>query len=759
MRLISCLIILLAVSVSQTIGEASAEATSTIFGNGEQEACVSCHPGAVQAWRGSDHARALQHASVATVLGDFDDVTLARSGEQIQFSRDGNAFHVAISQSVSNDKPEVFRILYTFGIRPLQQYLVEIGKGKLQALPWAWDTRAASEGGQRWFHLYGDEDTPPGDRLHWRSPLQNWNGMCADCHSTGFERAYDPVGDTFSSVATATGISCASCHGEASGHVAAMQRGKTSTTNYKDIIRFLDASTSQFKRDDGAPTASNVGASHKGQEVDVCASCHARRTPLTAAIDPARSFPDQFTPALLEDGLYYADGQIHDEVYVWGSFRQSKMAAAGVTCSHCHDAHSLELKARGNALCTTCHAPQVFDTASHHRHDPASNGSQCTNCHMPQTTYMGVDARRDHSFKIPRPDVSARIGTPNACTGCHAEMSNEAAAELITDWHGPERGPSFAETLHGARNRDPAAREPLARLIENEAQPVIVRASALGLVAGVRDGALIDLAAMQLSSKEPLLRLGAIAALSLLSPERRATLLAPLLDDEIKAVRLEAATAMIDIPPNLMAKETAVRLGVVADELLVANEQIAWRAEGRLNRGLIYQSRGDREAAAATYEEAIRIDPAFAPPYVNLSELLRAEGKQDDAMEVLTRALAATRGGASVHHAMGLALIRRNQHAEALDHFKNAATLAPGSARFAYVYAVALDSLERRGEAIAQLEAALVRHPHDVDLLNLGLAIASQERDFAAIRSHAKRLAAIFPDEASYKDLLAQPDN
>lgn len=736
--------------------EAKAE---PVFGGSTEAACISCHSDAVKAWRGSDHARAMQHASVVTVLGDFSGALLIHSGEETRLSRTGNTFHAAVSPSGEPAAALTYRILYTFGVTPLQQYLVETEEGRLQVLPWAWDTREASEGGQRWFHLYEDEDVPPDDRLHWRAPLQNWNGMCADCHSTGLKRSYDLETNTFETTATSLNVSCASCHGEAEAHVEAMKNESDAPVpdgSFGDLIRFVDRGESRFERRDSQRTATNRGSSHASQEFGVCSSCHARRTPLTAGIDPARAFLDQFTPELLSEGLYYADGQIQGEVYVQGSFAQSKMAAAGVTCSHCHDAHSLKLKAEGNALCTTCHAPEAFDTPDHHRHETASAGAACTSCHMPQTTYMGVDARRDHSFKIPRPDLSGKLGTPNACTGCHEDMKNEIAAKHIVDWHGPKRGPSFGPTFHAARARNPAARAPLATLIKDEDAPAIVRATGLGLVAGLADTALIDLAAANLSSPEPLVRLGAIRAVSGEPPDVRARLLAPLLDDKTKAIRLEAATALSDVSPTFLAPDLVFRLNTVMADLLVANKEIAWRGEGALNRGLIYQGQGDLKQAAAAYRQAMKIDPAFAPPHVNLSELLRGEGKEDEAVALLEAALASTRGDASVHHALGLALIRVSQHGEALPHLEAAADRAPQTPRYSFVHAVALDSLGRSAEAGQRLTEALKRHPYDPDLLGLGLSFASRTGEKEVMRYFAEELAAIFPEEPSYKDLLSR---
>ncbi len=738
-----------------TIIPVKAAPSPVAFAGADETSCVECHAAAVKAWQGSHHARAMQHASPATVLGSFNGQVLTHAGERTLMARSGDRFLATVSFPDSKAAAQQYEVLYTFGIAPLQQYLVQTEAGRLQALPWAWDTRPETQGGERWYHLYDGDTVPPGDRLHWKNPLQNWNGMCADCHSTGLARNYNVSGDRFATTATSVNIACASCHGDAADHLLAMQQEiRPPSGSFSDVIGFSDSPTSRFERVAGEATASNRSASHQGREIEICAACHSRRTPLTAKIDPATAFLDQFTPDLLDEGLYHPDGQIQDEVYVWGSFMQSKMAAAGVTCSHCHDAHALTLKRGGNALCSSCHAPEVFDTSDHHRHLPASAGAQCVSCHMPQTTYMGVDARRDHSFKVPRPDLSESLGTPNACTSCHADMTNEVAATHINAWNGPrEATDSTAQTIAAARARNPAARAPLLTLIEDETRPAITRATALSLIANVPDRALMTIALSHLGDTDPLIRIGAIRALTILAPQERASALTPLLGDTVKSVRMEAATALREVPADTFSGEDRRVFDAALTELLAANEEIAWRGEGRLNRGLILQGQGKLDKAAWQYQKSIEIDPGFTPSYINLSELLRPGGTiggaEEETRATLLQGLAAAPEDGPLEHALGLALIRAGKPDEAITRLARAANLAPQNPRFAYVHAVALHSVGKTPEARTRLQAALVRHPYDPDLLTLGFSLAEEAGDRAAMRLYAEQLAEIFPENPS----------
>ncbi|MHC5068318.1 MAG: ammonia-forming cytochrome c nitrite reductase subunit c552, partial [Planctomycetota bacterium] len=194
---------------------------------------------------------------------------------------------------------------------------------------------------------------------------------------------------------------------------------------------------SDWRFEPGATTATSASAASNKLQVDSCARCHARRGQIH---DDAYTFGDDFLdhhhPSLMISPLYHPDGQILDEDYVYGSFLQSAMYHAGVTCADCHDVHSTRTHVEGNALCARCHLPSTYDTPEHHFHPTDSTGASCADCHMPETVYMGVDWRRDHSMRVPRPDLSLRHGTPNACTTCHSDQDDAWASEHFRKWYG-----------------------------------------------------------------------------------------------------------------------------------------------------------------------------------------------------------------------------------------------------------------------------------------------------------------------------------
>ena len=140
--------------------------------------CAGCHEDEHNLWQGSHHDLAMQPATAETVLGDFSGATFEYFGTTSTFLRKNDTFHVR-TDGPDGELTE-YPIAYTFGLDPLQQYLIEMPGGRLQALSILWDSRAKAEGGQRWYHLYPDEPIRAGDELHWAGLNQNWNFMCAD---------------------------------------------------------------------------------------------------------------------------------------------------------------------------------------------------------------------------------------------------------------------------------------------------------------------------------------------------------------------------------------------------------------------------------------------------------------------------------------------------------------------------------------------------------------------------------------------------
>ena len=325
---------------------------------------------------------------------------------------------------------------------------------------------------------------------------------------------------------------------------------------------------------------------------------------------------DTHRVALLEEGLYEADGQIRDEVYEYGSFLQSKMYMAGVTCSNCHDPHSDALRLPGNALCGQCHLPTKYDQPTHHFHTAGTPGAQCVSCHMPERRYMVVDDRRDHSFRIPRPDESVRLGTPNTCTSCHTKRSDAWAAAAVRKWYGPAAAarPSFAAAFHAGRTQQPEAASLLSSLVADREQPPIVRATALTLLsryAGARTIGAIDSAAQD---PEPLVRRAAAESLNAIGDVvARARIGGRLLADPVRAVRVDAISALAGRAEDLFSAAKQQAFDAAVTEYREVQRGNADRAESHVNLGVLEAQLGRLPEAEAALRAAITRQPQFVP--------------------------------------------------------------------------------------------------------------------------------------------------
>src|SRR6266545_1679144 len=411
------------------------------------QACATCHAAEAEKWRTSQHAAAMTVASEQSVSGDFRDSRFTYAGTTSTFFRRAGNFYVR------TDGPDGrladFEIAYTFGVAPLQQYLIAQPGGRLQALSIAWDTRAASEEGQRWFHLYPHETIKSGDVLDWTGRAQNWNFMCADCHATNLRKGYNSSAREFHTSWSELAVGCEACHGPGSVHVA-RARDRKWDANYGLTARLDERKAVFWKIDQasGAPTRSQARSGDR--EIEVCARCHSRRSQLTDQTHAGDALENAFRPNALDAALFYPDGQQKGEVYNYAPFLQSKMYAKGVTCSDCHDPHSGGRPLPGNAACTQCHLAAKYDAPAHHFHRPNTAAAACVTCHMPTTTYMVVDPRHDHSFRVPRPDRTITMGVPNACTTtCHRkEGAAWATREIQRRTNRPPGGfQQFAEAF------------------------------------------------------------------------------------------------------------------------------------------------------------------------------------------------------------------------------------------------------------------------------------------------------------------------
>jgi Tfp pilus assembly protein PilF len=631
----------------------------------------------------------------------------------------------------------------------------------MQALGIAWDSRPKAQGGQRWFHLYPGQNVKAGDWLHWASAGQNWNFMCAECHSTNLRKNFDAGSDTFKTTWNEVNVSCEACHGPGSNHVAwAKKQGDWKAL---DATLGLALALDERRAVVWTPVAETGNARRSAprstaREIEMCARCHARAARLTDDYVHGKPPLDTHRLSLLDDELYWNDGQMRDEVYNWGSFVQSEMYAQGVTCSDCHEPHSLKLRKPGNLVCSQCHQPAKYDNPRHTHHAEGTPGAACASCHMPTTTYMVVDPRHDHSMRIPRPDISARLGTPNACNNCHRKQTANWAAAAIGKWTGkaPASFQRFADALHAGSVGAPGLRGMLLAIIDDKEQPALVRASAIERLGRWLTPTATDAVSRGLNDPDPVVRLAAVEALATTDPATRQRFLPRMLDDPVRAVRIEAARALAGMPEKGLAENQRAAFTRVLAEYVAVQTYNADRPDGRTSLGNLYAERGDTGGAIAEYRKAIALDPTFVAGYANLADLYRARGTDREAEATLREGLGRNPRAAALHHALGLTLTRQKRKADGLAALRLAAELAPESARYAYVYAVALNDAGQTRDAMRVLETALKRHPYSRDLLSTLAYFSAQAGNRDAALGYVKLLRELDPENADYAQLAKQ---
>lgn len=662
-----------------------------------EKACIQCHSQAYSDWKGSHHDWAMKLPNDSTVLGDFNNVSFNGEGESYFFYKKDSLFYVKTGE---NGKEKEYEIAYTFGVTPLQQYLVKFPDGKFQTLRATWDTDK-----KEWFNQYEGQHIPDNDWLHWTKGGQRWNTMCAECHSTNLNKKYNPSKDAFNTTYDNITVSCEACHGPAGSHM-----NWASTANPT-----------------GSPQIQVVGT-YQTTQLNQCAGCHARRVKLTEVMKTNVSFDDQFMLQTINKEYYHPDGQIKEEDYVFGSFVQSKMYHQGVRCSDCHNVHSMKLKLEGNALCMQCHEPN-YNSAAHHFHPQETESSQCINCHMTGAIFMGNDFRRDHSFRIPRPDQSAIYDTPNACTGCHQDKTDKWAAESINNWYGTARADHFSDHLLKASlpPYDEKTKREVIQFINNLNYPAIARATALEYYPIIGDKGDFEMLVTALQDSSALVRYNALAKFQPYPLEQKIDFALVHMNDTTRLVRIGAAQLMSEMDLSQLAPQNRGQALVIRNELLEMLRAGADFPVGRLQLGDYYYKQKNIERAIKEYEMALQMDSLLTPVYSNLATAYSVVGNNEMALQTLNRLIELEPTFARAYYLRGLLYYEIGNTNQAIIDLKKAIVLDSNNYRAFYNLANLYYSTSAFSKAEKVMLAGLELQPSSPEGLQLLRLIQSNQ--------------------------------
>ena len=713
--------------------------------------CISCHQREYDLWKNSNHDNAMDIATDTTVLGNFNNTEVELNGRKHKFyKRDGKFF---VYTNGVGGKMSEFQITHTFGVRPLQQYLIPFDKGKYQCLPIAWDTNK-----KRWFDMagmvYQSEDLKPESWFYWTNQSQNWNGMCAECHSTNLQKNYNLEDDSFNTTWSDIDVNCEACHGPGSDHL--------DWAKLPDGARDYDGNLGLVLKTSGTTSK---------QFIESCAPCHSRRTSFGPNYHTESEYYNNHRPQNISPPLYYSDGQILDEDYEFGSFTQSKMYMNDVKCSDCHDSHSLKFKFEGNALCTQCHRSEEFDTYQHHFHkyknesgtsvknkfgetSPVGDGALCVNCHMPGNYYMGIDWRRDHSLRVPRPDISIKYNTPNACNDCHADKSFQWAEDYIKKYYGEKKKPTYGIILAEGYLQKEGADTNLIKLIKSDLYPEIVRATAITYLSAYNSDESNKTIKEMLNSPEPIVRERSIEGFISDDDKELIRVIDPSLNDPIKSVRMAAANKLSGLSKEYFSEAQYKILTKVQQEYFSALMYTSDFPSGKYNLANFYSDRQDFVKAEKLYKASIEGDNLFYPAKSNLALLYYNQGKLNEAETLYLDLINNHKEYTDGYYQLGLLYAEQKRYKEAAEYLEKAAVQSNANDRIYYNLGLIYQYLNDDKNAEASLLKGNTKLQNDFDMLFALADFYAKRNRFEEAKRYALELENKFPSKPAGKQIL-----
>ncbi|REG92212.1 tetratricopeptide repeat protein [Flavobacterium aquicola] len=694
------------------------------------QSCKECHKGEHKEWTKSHHFMSMLPPSEKTVKGNFDNITHTADGVTSRFFKKGNKYF--INTEGEDGKNHDYEVKYTFGFTPLQQYLVEFPGGRLQVPRVSWDSKQ-----KKWFNQYSKQIVSSHDWLHWTGNSQNWNTMCASCHSTNLQKNYNDKTDTYKTSYSIMNVSCESCHGAGKQH--------------NDYIRSED-----YK--DGNKTKGSflklIKNGKQLEQINTCAPCHARASEISNNHIRSNEIMDNYIPQIPDNEYFFADGQINDEDYIYTSFLQSKMFSKGVKCSHCHNPHSTKLKKIDNQTCLQCHNPQKYNVSAHTFHPVGSQSSLCVSCHMPGKIYMGNDLRHDHSFRVPRPDLSVTYGTPNACNNCHQDKSNKYLAEAIVKWYGPKRKYHFADDLIPGSLLNAESEVHLKKLIEDKQTPNIIKATAAFYLGNIQTVTSLNTLLHCLHSKDAQVRYRSLHSLANFQTADWIQAVGPLLSDKVRAVRIAATDLYITISPNQIPDQYKEAFNSAHKELKNYLQYQTDFSVGNIMFADYYLKLQDYSNAEKYYKKGLKKDNLMNYAHLNLSKVYNLQGKNDAALQTLQNALKNDSKNEQIYYSMALLYNEMNNIPEAEKSFAKAIALKSQNPRIYYNYSLLLIQNKKFGQAETVLNKGININPSASELYYALTFLYIQTNNIINAQKAAQQLKLLDPNNPQYQEIF-----
>lgn len=693
------------------------------------QSCKKCHATEFQEWQKSHHYMSMLPPNDSTVKGDFNNFTFTADGITSRFYKKGSQFF--INTEGDDGKNHDFEVKYTFGFTPLQQYLVQFPGGRMQVPRLSWDVKK-----KKWFNQYAGQKIPSHDWLHWTGNAQNWNTMCATCHSTNLRKNYDIKTDTYKTSYSLINVSCESCHGGGKAHVDFINGDYKSGEKIKGSYIQLGKSYSQT------------------EQLNTCAPCHARASELSDSHIDSKEIMDNYIPQIPDTEFYHADGQVNDEDYIYTSFLQSKMFGKGLVCSTCHNPHSTKLKRIGNQTCTLCHVPDKYDSPKHTFHFKGGAATECKNCHMPGKVYMGNDLRHDHSFRVPRPDLSVKYGTPNACSNCHKDKSEKVLADAIIKWYGPKRKYHFADDLIPGSRLDANSEKHLTNLIDNKFVPKIIKATATFYLGSIPTQSSLKTVLARLTSKDAQIRYRALRSLASFPVESWREAVGPLLSDKVRAVRIAAADLYVAVPVEQIPGQYAKAFSVAKAELEKSLRYQTDFSTGNVMLADYYMKLQDYANAEKFYLRGLKKDGNMNYALLNLSVVYNMQGKNQQALQALQTALKNDSKNERIYYNMALLYNEMNNIPAAEQSFAKAVELKSTNPKVYYNYGLLLNQNKKIKPAETVLLKGISLNPSDPELYYALTFVYIQSNNRVKAQQTAIKLKQLDPNNPNYQPIF-----